>query len=193
MELKASVTMHSPGCSATDLSEQCLASAAENLETHWYATYTSANHEKRVAKQLHERGLEYFLPLYTSLRRWQDRRVTLELPLFPGYLFVRLALREKLRLLQLPGVAHLVGFGGVPCAMPDNEMENLRSGLNAGLVVQPHPYLTAGRRVRVKSGPLAGLIGILRTRKNRTRLIVSVELIQRAIAVEFDEADLDAV
>jgi transcription antitermination factor NusG len=159
----------------------------------WFAAYTCANHEKRVARQLEERAVEHFLPLYASVRRWQDRRVTLQLPLFPGYLFVRLAASERLRVLQVPGVVHLVGFGGSPCALPENEIETLRSGLGTAVSVHPHPYLIVGRRVRVRSGPLAGLMGILKKRKNQTRLIVCVELIQRAMAVELDEADLQAV
>lgn len=159
----------------------------------WYAAYTSANHEKRVAEQLSQRFVDQFLPTYTSLRRWKDRRVNLELPLFPGYVFVRIALRDRFRVLQVPGVAKLVGFGGLPTALPEWEIEGLRTSLALGIHVKPHSFLTIGRRVRVKNGPLAGLQGILKKRKNRTRLVVSIELIQRAIAVEMREADLEPV
>jgi transcription antitermination factor NusG len=161
------------------------------LEQRWYAAYTSANHEKRVAEQLGVREVEHFLPLYASVRRWKDRRVTLQLPLFPGYVFVRMALRDRLRVQQVPGVARLVGFHGRPAALPDEQIEALRNGLGNSLAAKPHPYLTAGRRVRVKSGPLAGLQGILVKRKNKARFVVSVELIQRAIAVEMEGADLE--
>src|SRR6266852_464107 len=82
----------------------------ESTQPHWYAAYTSANHEKRVAVQLKERAVENFLPLYESVRRWKDRRMKLQLPLFPGYVFVRLALRDRLRVLQIPSVVRLVGF-----------------------------------------------------------------------------------
>ena len=160
-------------------------------EASWYAAYTSANHEKRVAAQLGAREVEHFLPLYASLRRWKDRRVELTLPLFPGYVFVRMVLRERLRVLQIPGVAHLVGFGEGPTAVPEEEIERLRTSLARGVRAEPHPFLTAGRRVRVRSGPLEGLQGILLKRKSRVRLVVSVELIQRAMAVEMDEADLE--
>lgn len=166
---------------------------AEYHEARWYATYTSANHEKRVAKQLGERSVEHFLPLYESVRRWKDRRVKVQLPLFPGYVFVRLALRERLRVLQVPGVAHLVGFGGIPTALPEGEIEALRKSLENGVRAAPHPYLTAGRRVRVESGPLAGMEGILLRRKKQARFVVSVELISRSMAVEIDEADLKLV
>jgi transcription antitermination factor NusG len=160
------------------------------LEEHWYAAYTSANHERRVAKQLCVRRVEHFLPTYSSVRRWKDRRVTLELPLFPGYVFVRLALRDRVQVLQVPGVARLVGFNGLPTALPENEIKVLKAGLADKVRAEPHRYLTVGQRVRVKSGPLAGLQGILLRRRNRTRLVVSVELIQRAMAVEVDETDL---
>jgi transcription antitermination factor NusG len=165
----------------------------EYLEPHWYAAYTSANHEKRVAKQLEERALEHFLPLYQSVRRWKDRRVRLDLPLFPGYVFVRLVLRDRLMILQIPGVAKLVGFNGTPTALPEGEIESLRTSLAEGLRAEPHRFLTVGRRVRVKNGPLGGMLGILVKRKNRARLVVSVQLIQRAMAVEIDEADLEAM
>jgi transcription antitermination factor NusG len=167
--------------------------SADYCDPHWYAAYTSANHEKRVVEQMGVRELEHFLPLYSSVRRWKDRRVTLQLPLFPGYVFVRMALRDKLTVMQIPGVARLVGFNGLPTALPDQEIEALRTGLENGVRAEPHPFLTMGRRVRVKNGPLAGLQGILMRRKNHMRLVVSVELIQRSMAVEMDEADLELV
>src|SRR5216683_2968155 len=136
-------------------------------EQHWYAAYTCAKHEKRVSTELGMRKVEHFLPLYSSVRRWKDRRVTLERPLFPGYVFVRLALRDRLRVQTIPGVARLVGFGQTPAALPDEELEALRTSLRSGIRAVPHPLLTVGRRVRVKSGPLAGLQGILVKRKNR--------------------------
>ena len=165
----------------------------EDCKAQWYAAYTSANHERRVAIQLGERSVEHFLPVYESLRRWKDRRVKLQLPLFPGYVFVRMALQERLRVLQVPGVARLVGFGGLPTALPEEEVATLRSGLALGVRAEPHPYLTVGRKVRVKNGPLAGLKGVLLKRKKRARLVVSVELIQRSVAVEVEEADLAAI
>jgi transcription antitermination factor NusG len=146
-----------------------------------------------VAKQLEERSVEHFLPLYESVRRWKDRRVKLGLPLFPGYVFVHMPLRERLRVLQVPGVAKLVGFGGMPTALPEGEIEALRMSLENGVRAKPHPYLTMGRRVRVDSGPLAGLQGILVRRRKEARFVVSVDLISRSMAVEIDEADLKPV
>lgn len=159
-------------------------------EPHWYAAYTCANHEKRVAEQLRARGVEHFLPLYAAVHRWKDRRVHLTLPLFPGYVFVRLPLIERLRVLRVPSVSRLVGFGEQPTPLPDRDIEALRSGLSAGLCAQPHPFLTVGRRVRISSGPLAGLEGILLRRKARFRVVLSLDLILRSIAVETDASDL---
>src|SRR5437667_6120873 len=96
------------------------------VQPRWYAVYTCANHEKRVAAELNARTVEHFLPLYSSARRWKDRRVRLELPLFPGYVFVRLALSDRLRVIQIPNVVRMVGFGGLPTALPDAEMDIMR-------------------------------------------------------------------
>ncbi len=157
---------------------------------HWYAVYTCAQHEKRVAAEMGMRGLEHFLPLYSSVRRWKDRRVQLELPLFPGYIFVRLALSERLRVVQIPSVVRLVGFGGLPTALPDREMEIMRSGLLERLRAEPHPFLTVGRRVAITGGPFAGLEGVLKRKKSSLRVVVSLELIQRSVAVEVEAAEV---
>src|SRR5438067_678124 len=167
-----------------------IALAAVWAEEHWYAAYTRAQHEKTVAAELGMRDVEQFLPLYSSVRRWKDRRVNLELPLFPGYVFVRLALRDRLRVLQIPSVVRLVGFNGLPTALPDTEMEVLRSGLSERLRAEPHPFLTVGRRVRIKSGPFAGLEGILKRKKSNLRVVISLEIIQRSVAVDVDAADV---
>ncbi len=159
-------------------------------EQRWYAAYTCAKHEKRVAVELGGREVEHFLPLYSSVRRWKDRRVSLDLPLFPGYVFVRLALRDRLRVLQIPSVVRLVGFNGLPAALPDEEMEILRSGLCQSLRVEPHPFLTVGRRVRITGGPFAGLEGVLKRKRNSLRVIVTLELIQKSVAVDVDIADV---
>ena len=167
--------------------------AAETLHPLWYAAYTSANHEKRVAAQLGVRSVEHFVPLYESVRRWKDRKVRLQLPLFPGYVFVRLALRDRLKVLQVPGVAKLVGFNGTPTALPHGEIEALRASLADGVRAEPHPYLTVGRRVRMRSGPLAGMQGILLRRKGNFRVVISLELIQRSVAVDADVVNVEAL
>jgi len=159
----------------------------------WYVAYTRANHEKRVAEQLEGRAVEYFLPSYKSVRRWKDRRVQLELPLFPGYVFARFPLRDRLRVLEVPGVVRLVGFNGQPAALPEKEIEALRESLARQLKLKPHPYLTAGRRVRMKSGPLGGLEGILVRKKGSFQVIVSIELIMRSVIAEVELSDLELV
>ena len=165
----------------------------ETAQVRWYAVYACANHEKRVADQFTSRSVEHFLPQYESVRRWKDRKVRLQLPLFPGYLFVHLAAQERLRVLQVPGVVRLVGFNGSPTPMPEEDLERIREFLGQGLRAEPHPYLRAGRRARVVRGPLAGMEGIVLRRKSRNRLVLSFDLIQRSMAIEIDEADLATV
>jgi transcription antitermination factor NusG len=137
-------------------------SSVEGPMPNWYVAYTSANHEKRVSQQLLERSVEYFLPLYASVRHWKDRRIKLQLPLFPGYVFVKLDPRDRLRILQVPGV-------------------------------EPHPYLSAGCRVRIKRGPLAGVEGILVRKKNVHRVVLSISSIARSAAVEVDGLDVERI
>jgi len=163
------------------------------IEQRWYAVHTSANHEKRVADLLGAMEVDHFLPTYFSVRNWRDRRVTLQLPLFPGYLFVHLALRDRLRVLQIPGVAHLVGFNGQPTPVSDVEMEIMRSGLSQRVRALPHPFLTVGRQVRITGGPFAGLEGVLKRKKTNLRVVVSLNLIQRSITVDVDAANIRSI
>ena len=163
------------------------------VQPHWYAAYTRANHERRVAQELAERSVEHFLPQYQSRRKWRDREVELSLPLFPGYVFVRMALENKLRVLQVPGVACLVSFAGKPAVVPAEEFGRIQELLNRKAVATPHPYLNVGRRARVLDGPFAGLEGIVVRRNKRSRLVISLDLIARSIAVELGEANLESV
>jgi transcription antitermination factor NusG len=161
-------------------------------ELNWYALYTCPRHEKCVAQQIEQRSISCFLPLYRSVRRWKDRRKELELALFPGYVFVRLALKDRLRVLQLPSAVRLVSFNGQPAALPEAEIDQLRERLARGSV-EPHPYLRVGRRVRVCGGPMQGLEGIIVRRKDRCRVVFSLDLIMRSVAVEVDESDVEPV
>jgi transcription antitermination factor NusG len=169
-----------------------LARIPADCESHWFVASTRAHHEKKAAAEISRSGVQSFLPTYQTVRRWSDRRVELEMPLFPGYVFVHLALQDRLKVLQVPGVARLVGFGGAPVALPDEQIDSLRAGLNGRLRVEPHPFLTVGRRVSVKRGPLAGMTGILLRRKGKFRLVISIELIQKALVVDADAADVEA-
>lgn len=170
-------------------------SAVEGIpvQQNWYAIYTYARHEKRVAEQMQRRKVACFLPLYRSVRRWKDRRKELDLALFPSYVFVYMSLANKTRALEVPGVVDFVSFNGRPAALPAEEIEGLRNRLSADARVEPHPYLRAGRRVRVRSGPFQGFEGVVVRRKDRCRLVFSIDLIQRSLAIELDEADLEAV
>jgi transcription antitermination factor NusG len=159
---------------------------------NWYALYTAPRHEKFVADQINRQGIDCFLPLYRSMRRWKDRRKELALVLFPGYVFVQMALQNRLRVLQLPGAVRLVSFNGQPTPMPEEEIENLRTRLSSGNV-EPHPYLAVGRRVRVRSGPLQGLEGIIVRTKDRCRIVLSIHLIMRSVAVEVDDGDVELI
>jgi transcription antitermination factor NusG len=184
-------TMISRNNSADLIAPRELELFAAHIEPRWYALYICSNHEKRVAQQLECRAVECFLPVHASVRRWKDRRVSIDLPLFPGYIFVRLPLRERLRALAVPSVVRIVGFGGIPTALPEEEIQILRRGLETGICAQPHPYLRVGHRVRVKSGPLQGMQGILLRKKNRIRVVISFDLIMRSVAIEADVTDLE--
>jgi transcription antitermination factor NusG len=160
-------------------------------ETPWYAAYTCPRHEKYVAQQLVHRHIGSFLPLYSSVRRWKDRRKRIDLPLFPGYVFVQMNERNRLDILRLPGVVQLVCFQGKPAAIAPAEIEALRRGTTGSVVVHPHPYLKEGRKVRIVGGPMTGTEGIFVRRKHQTRLVISISLIQRSVAMEVGEADVE--
>jgi transcription antitermination factor NusG len=168
-----------------------LISPAAYLEPRWYAAYTAANFEKKIAEQLSRRDVEHFLPSYLSVRRWKDRRVRLTLPLFPGYIFVHLPWRDQMQVLQIPGVVRLVSFNGVPEPLPEREIETLRKGLSEQLRAKPHPFLKSGRHVRIRSGPLRGLEGVVVRRKGNLRVVVSLDLLRQSMSVDLDLGDLE--
>jgi transcription antitermination factor NusG len=168
--------------------------ATTSEQVRWYAVYTRSRHEKRIKDHLDGMSLESFLPLYEAVHRWKDRRVRVSLPVFPGYLFVRMALPELRRpVVTVPGVVSLVGRPGCPTPIEDQEIEALRVCFLGGQSLVPHPYLSVGRRVRVRNGPLADVEGILLRKKGKSRLILSVNLIGRSVAVEVDYGDVAPV
>jgi transcription antitermination factor NusG len=169
--------------------------AADEIKrtAQWYAVYTTVRHEKVVAQQLEQRSVEAFLPLYRSLHRWKDRRKLVELALFPGYVFVKIAIEERIRVVQVPGVVHMVSFNGKFPALPETEITALRSGLQNNFYAEPHPYLRIGKRVRVVRGPMAGAEGILTRKKDKYRVVISIDVLMRSVAVEVDGADLEAI
>ena len=160
-------------------------------ESRWYAVQTNPRHEKRVFARFQENAISSFLPLYASLNRWKDRTVRVQLPLFPGYIFVHIDLLDRLSVLRVGGVVRFVGFGNGATALEPGEVESLRLALTQGLQVAPHPYLKIGRRARVVTGPLQGMVGILVKKKNRERFVISLDTIKRAMAVEVGAFELE--
>ncbi len=158
----------------------------------WFAVYTASRHEKRVAQHLGQRGIEHFLPTYRSRRKWKDgSRVTLDLPLFSGYLFVHIRRNERGRVLEVPGALALVmGTGGEPAALPDGTIQAMQSGLMECLA-EPHPVLTSGQRARICSGAFAGLQGIVVRQKSLCRVVLTLENIMRSFSVELGAEDLE--
>jgi transcription antitermination factor NusG len=154
----------------------------------WYALRVRPRFEKQIASTLLSKGYEGFLPLYRHRRRWSDRIREVQLPLFPGYLFCRFDINRRLPILITPGVIQVVGIGKMPYPVEDSEVEALQSIVISGLRTEPHSYLNLGQRVRIEIGPLAGAEGILTAIKGKCRLIVSVTLLQRSVAVEVDES-----
>lgn len=159
-------------------------------EPQWFAAYVNSRHEKAVVRQLDERCVESFLPLYQATHRWKNGRHQVQLPLFPGYVFVRLASPERSKVLQVPGVSYIVSNHGIPTPLPHLEIEALRNALKHGVVAQPYPYLKIGTRVEVRKGPMEGVVGVLQRWRGQYRVVISVDLIMQSVAVEVDVSDV---
>jgi transcription antitermination factor NusG len=164
---------------------------AQGTVARWYAAYTIPRHEKRVNELLSERNIEVFLPLYRAKRQWKKSApALLDLPLFPGYLFVRIGRNGRASVLGTPGVLSIVGSPREPWPLPALEIEALRLGSQLRKL-EPHPYLVIGKRVRIKSGSMAGLEGILVRKKNEHRFVLTLDAIMRSVAVEVNADDLE--
>ena len=154
----------------------------------WFALQVRCRREALVLGHLEARSYECFLPLYKSVRQWSDRRKEVEQPLFPGYLFSRFDFRNRGPLLMTPGVQQIVGAGGTPTPVAENELESIRQALASGLSSQPWPYLEVGDQVRVTYGSLSNLEGILIHFKGSHRIVLSLTLLRRSVAVEIDRS-----
>ncbi len=167
---------------------------AKSAELHWFAIYTVCRHEKRIAQHFENRKIEFYLPLYRAQRRWKDRpNVTLDLPLFPGYIFARVDRPQRVNVLQVPGVLSIVGgTGSRSVPLPEFEIEALRRGLDP-LRAEPHPLLSTGQRVRIRRGALAGIEGIVVRKRSNLRVVLTLELIMQSISLEVDGDDLEPV
>ena len=150
----------------------------------WFAVFSMPRHEKRVSQHCTELGIESFLPLYKVRRRWKNRQVAVvELPLFPNYIFVRIEPKERVRILRVPGVLSIVSSGRELLPIPDEYIASLRGGLLTHRL-EPHPYVLTGDRVCITTGPMAGMEGILVRHKNELRVVLTLEMISRSVAVE---------
>ena len=165
--------------------------AQANRPSSWYAVYTRHQHEKTVARNLTTKGFETLLPLYQVRRRWQDRVKWLTLPLFPCYVFVRGNLERRLDIITTPGLHTFVLSAGQPASIPPAEIDAIRQSAESGVSVEPHPFLKSGEWVRVKSGPLEGIQGMLVRKKSQSLLVLSVAMLGKSAAVEIDAFEVE--
>jgi transcription antitermination factor NusG len=160
---------------------------------NWFAVFTVPRHEKRIEQHLQLRQIENFLPLYQKQRQWKDgSKGTLQLPLFSTYIFVRISIHERLPVLKVPGVISIVGGGLQPMPVPDSYIHFLREGLQHRKI-EPYPYLAVGTRVRIRSGAMAGMEGVLIRKKNNFRVVLTVEMIMKSVIVEVEMEDIEPV
>jgi transcription antitermination factor NusG len=168
-------------------------SACDQTSPAWYALYTRHQHEKSAAHILTQKGFEALVPLYSEKHHWGDRHKEVLLPIFPCYLFVRAGMDRKLDILQTPGIFSIVSSVGQPCVVPEQDIHLVRQLSSNPAKVQPHSYLRTGQFVRVRVGPFAGLAGVLTRIKNISRVVLSVELLQKSVALELDASILDPI
>ena len=167
---------------------------AAQPKSDWYAVTTRSRHEKVVAEQLWQKEIECFLPLRDVLSKWKDRRRKVQFPLFPGYLFVNVQMRcRRVDILKVPSVASIVGLNGHPLPIPAEQVDSVKRLVFSTLPYDPYPYLVEGDRVEITRGALKGLQGVLLEKKGRYRFILSVDLIQQAIACEVDSCDVEKI
>ena len=154
----------------------------------WFALQVRSRYENIVTAHLSGMGYESFLPLYMCRRRWSDRFKEIECPLFPGYVFCRLNPLNRLPILMIPGVSLIVGMGKTPIPIDEAEIAAIQSAVKSGLPSQPWAFVQIGQRVRIEHGPLCGLEGVLLDLRGHHRLVLSVTLLQRSIAVQVEDA-----
>ena len=170
--------VHSSGMSVDEL---------DSLESvHWFALRVKSQCERSVAAVIRNKGFDEFLPIYESRKRWSDRVKSVKMPLFSGYVFCRLDPKLRLPILTIPGALHFVGIGKVPAPIDGAEIAAIQAAVRSGLAAEPFAYIDVGKRVRLDNGPLAGLEGILVEIRKQYRVVVSVTLLRRSVAVEIE-------
>jgi transcription antitermination factor NusG len=159
----------------------------------WYAVHTMARHEKRVAAQFEEKRVCTFLPLLHQVHRWTDRRTVVEIPMFSCYAFVRMVqtVEERLKVLRTPGVLGFVGSERQGTSIPDEQIESLRKAVSEKVPCLPHPFISVGKRVRIRGGSLDGVEGILMLQGRDQSLVLSVELLQRSVSIRVEGYDIE--
>jgi len=160
---------------------------------HWCAVYTYPRHEKSVAEQLKTKSLEAFLPTYATRSRWKDRSVQICRPLFPGYVFTRISLEDRIKVITVPSVVRILSFNGRPADVSDQEIESIRLCLGGGANLEAHPFPEIGESVRVCSGAFEGVEGVVVNSKDKCKVIVSISLIHQSVALEIDAKHLEPV
>lgn len=158
----------------------------------WFAVFTSSHHEKRVSFHFEQRGIEHFLPVYEQDRKWKNGlKVRLALPLFPNYIFARFEWTKRVSVLEVPHLHRIIGStGGKPMELSNGEIQALRSGL-ALRRAEPHPFLTVGQRVRIRTGAFTGMEGVVLRNKGSIRVVLTIELMMRSVSIEVDESELE--
>jgi len=159
----------------------------------WYALYTKSRHEKIVEARLMDKGIKTFLPIREVISQWKDRKKRIYMPLFPSYLFISIGLENIHKAIYTPGVLRVLGTNGTPVPVPTDQINSVRTLVEKTLKYDPHPYLTKGRKIAIKSGPLEGVIGRIIEKRGKHRLVVSIDLIKRSVSVEVDIKDVEPV
>jgi transcription antitermination factor NusG len=190
MSLRASVVQPSPRASVGHDAGALPIGSRVDTDVAWFAVWTRSRHEASVLSQLESKQIEAFLPTITRWSRWKDRKKRVDWPLFPGYCFTRIDPVESLPVLKCSGVVSLVCFEGQPAAIPDREIESLRTLVASELRYDPCPLIHEGMLVEVQWGPLRGVVGRLVRKGSRARLVLSVDLIGQGVSVEVDAADV---
>ncbi len=184
-----------PGLTTSVLEEPKLMVEGGTAPLKWYAVQTRSRHEKMVARQLEGQGFATFLPVTTQLRQWSDRRKMVEMPLFPGYTFLRMTYQpeQRLRVLNTDGIVGFVGVQGQGTAIPDRQIEHIQNLITSQVPFESYPFLKVGQRVRIRSGSLNGTEGILVGQESDRMLVISVELIQRSVSIRVQGYEVEAI